>query len=279
MNLPWRVGRRRVSAVAHWQRCAWFGFALAVAAAVGSGTVAAQSPSLELVAANGFNEVMTERPKVSGQEVVGLVLGPRDGFLNLDRVLAVLPGNERSDTRPVELCVRITTRDARYYSLNAYRSPFARPQPAILQLQHRSQFKVALERYMAEDVAVKVMVKKPAPGISDRTPPGEDCDEESGDRLLAAAFGRTTPATLTVYLNVPSQGATLRLESGQPSSDLAATECVPIASGVNFAFTMRCELILSKSVAAGSYMITYQLRGLTSISRRRTVSVLLPNIP
>lgn len=216
--------------------------ALAVAGLLGAalsdvaGSSAASAQELQLV--GPFREVLADRAPVSGRVLVGIRLGSASGpFQPSDLRLGAQPSDGAS------LCVRVVTRDGRYYALNGY-TVASRSGPGTIPYRTR-----LLDGYDAADVAVRVVETN-------------DCHDDAEGRLLPTSTSRTPQdRELTVLLNPGRARASARL-TADPRDDVT---CDPPGEGPRTAFGAVCKLPVPDGAEAATLTVT--LRGATGPAR------------
>jgi hypothetical protein len=208
---------------------------VAAAAGLGFATEPVRAQELSL-ATKPLAEVFSDRAKVTGGVIVGLSTAATRVTFD-PGALFIASGIEAGD----QVCIRVTTRDGRYWSLNAY-GP-AKSSAVLPRFEYPTGFARDLASYRAEDIAIRAV----------RT---TDCHEDAEGALLPVAFDRAGAATeLVVLVNAGRSHARAKL-----GEDGTWTEC-ETPEGQRVAYTARCRLALGGRFHATSLHIA--LRGLT----------------
>lgn len=221
----------------------------------------AQQPTNRLKLASKFTENFTTSPKVSGEMLVGLHLGDTAGAYDAAALQVALP-TMPADTRAA--CVRVITRDARYWAANVYDVSGARP--GFVQVDNPTSFRDRLAGYPAVDVAVRATLG--------------DCDV-SGQELFMPVLvrGSPSPNRLTLALNTGTRRTSVKLTRNGQDLPLASV-CEPPPTGSKVAFTMVCGLELPAGMQAGQYGLVVSTVGLTGVQGPPFLtSVWLPDRP
>src|ERR1041384_112876 len=141
--------------------------ALAICAA-GPVQPRAQGGLVRLAEPSAFRESFVTNPRVSGRLVVGLHLGrSADPYRSDGLGVASL-----RDQAVKEICVRVTTQDARYWALNRY---IAMRGPGLGHLEAPTRYAKELAAYNASQVAVRIIA-------------AVDCNEDSDGPLVPAVL-------------------------------------------------------------------------------------------
>ncbi len=163
----------------------------------------------------------------SSHVVVGLHVGRGAGRFRLDDLAIALPRSVPAKT----FCVKLTSKDARYWSLNAYKG--ADGKTGLEKLETRSKFADDLaQKYKSDDFATRAIVSP-------------DCTEDSDGPLVAVMPpGAVAEDVLVVYVNAVGSRAGMRLLDKDGKS-LATGTCAPAARDSTIAFTEICEIPLA----------------------------------
>ena len=141
--------------------------------AAGAAEGRAQSGLVRLAEPSVFRESFVTNPRVSGRLIVGLHLGrSADPYRSDGLSVAGL-----RDQSVQQICVRVTTQDARYWALNRY---IAMRTPGLGRLEAPTRFAKELAAYNASQVAVRIIA-------------ANDCNEDSDGPLVPAVLPGTKP--------------------------------------------------------------------------------------
>jgi hypothetical protein len=212
---------------------------LAVAALVGVcvRALAASLQVLPLASPTAYNEsyapagesgtLTRSLKRGSNRLVVGLHLGHASGRFRLEELMALVPPQSAGKN----FCVKLTTRDARYWSLNLYRRGDAKN--ALWRLETHSKYAAELsQRYSAEDVAIRVFA-------------AADCQGEGEGPLVAAVPpGADTQDVLVLYLNAAGSRAAVKLLD-KDTKPIATATCALAPRDSAIAYSEICEIPLA----------------------------------
>jgi hypothetical protein len=199
---------------------------------------------LQLSDAKAFYETYLDGPvtqrggAVVGATVVGVRLaGPAAAFK--PEQIRVPLGH--GVARPESLCLRMLSRDGRYFARGQYRiAASAADAPRIT---FNSSYKDKLSAYQAADVAVSF------------TAGGKTCDERKPGQLFAAALD-VAEAPDKLVLQVRAGDARVRAQLGQNNKAIGEAVLCEKRSGPAIGFTHECALALPKPLAIGAYQLS-----------------------
>jgi hypothetical protein len=204
-----------------------------------SGKISAQGePVLQLADQTTYSESFTpvpqRAPPFGSRAIVGLHLGRGNGRFQIDQIAVSLPLN----TSEGRFCVRLSSADARYHSLNSYRQSNARD--LLPRIETRSRFRAELSRrFSSDEIQVKVV----------ETP---TCSEDANGVLVPAIPpGAQNRDLLRVFVNaVGSRPSIVLLDRGDTVVSEGVCSSAPLASVV--VYTDICEIPLTpRAISAG----------------------------
>ncbi len=163
----------------------------------------------------------------AARTIVGLHYGKPSGPLLLDEIGLNVP----KTAPPANLCVRVLTRDGRYWALNGY--VLQRAVEDRLKFETSSKFgKELRERFKAEDAVVKVIAAK-------------DCQETSSGALIPAIPPASQSLdTLNVFINATGSRVAARIMDAKAKT-LASGVCVQARSEI-ISYTAECRFPLDQ---------------------------------
>ena len=199
---------------------------------------------LQLTDAKAFYETFLDGPvtqrggAVVGASIVGLRLVPTSAVFQPEQIRVPLG---HGLVRPETLCLRMLSRDGRYFARGQYRTAgIAADTPRIA---FTSSYKDKLAAYQAGDVAVAFMAG------------AKTCDERKGGQLFAAALG-ATDAPEKLLLQVRAGDARIRAQLGQNNKPIGESVLCDKRNGPASGFTHECALALPKPLATGTYQLS-----------------------
>ncbi len=189
-----------------------------------------------------LNETFTGVPKTSGRMLVGLSIGPVEGNFAPENLRLLSASRDTG----ANLCVRVTTRDARYWALNEYDTSAGHQ--ANPRLAFETGYRKDLVDYDIESVAVRAVES-------------DDCTDTADGPLRPAIFDKpAVEPTLVALINAERGRLTAELLTpGKP----ARAECKTPAEGALTAFNKVCRFNLPKDLSNGRYDLVLANRGLT----------------
>jgi hypothetical protein len=207
-----------------------------------------QGPGVVALASPGaFQESFTPSgnrgfARASNRVVVGLHLGKAAGRLRLDDLAVSVP-----KTLAKGLCVKLTTRDARYWSLNGYKAPD--PKAGAARLETSSKFIEELAgRYRAEDAAIRA-VNTGA------------CNEDADGPLLAVRPpGAVAQDVLVAFVNAVGARSAAKIID-KDGKTLATGACSLAPRDSALAYTESCEFSVSGFKPAAGQKLQVTLVG------------------
>jgi hypothetical protein len=200
-------------------------------------TAAAEPVIVDATPPATFIESFDQSAKVSGAPLVGLRLG--SATLLRDNTALLGPPDATG-----KLCVRVTTKDGRYYADNTYVVEAA-PLESLIRLRPLSvKYPDILRGYASDQVAIRAFVSA-----------AEGCLPAQAVNLPVLDGPRTAAADLLVYANGKSQPARVALLDGDRS--LADAACTTAPDGANIAYDLVCALPTA-GIPAGT--LTLQLQ-------------------
>jgi hypothetical protein len=209
---------------------------------------AADAPLLPLASPNSFQESYSPTgtrsfQRASGRAIVGLQIGRGAGRFRLDDISIDEPAGASAKA----LCVKLTSKDARYWSLNAYRGPDGKA--AIARLETKSKFADDLaQRYRADDFASRAIA-------------AADCTEDTDGPLLAVTPpGAIARDVLVVHVNAVGARAAVKL-TDKAGKALATAACAQAPRDSTIAFTEICEIPLAGLRISGAARLQTTLAG------------------
>ena len=218
--------------------------AVALVAATSCGAPASDHELLPLISSDGeFKEDMPDIPRVSGHRLAGVHIGDGSGLFDPLRFRIALGAGVEG--HPV--CVRVSTRDGRYWALNPFGTKnVAAQNPAI---DFRTHLSDRLSDYDLSEFAVKAVVadtcKENASGpiVPARLGSGDDAlvlFVNAGNPLsVGAAFGNLPAVDEPVRCERPERSAMVsynfvcRLPIGQRSGEENVTVAIRDMNGVS----------------------------------------------
>jgi hypothetical protein len=194
----------------------------------------------------------------SSRLVVGVHLGRASGRFKVDDLAAAVPTQAPART----YCVKLTTRDARYWSLNGYLHPTTNT--VLWRLETRSKFAADLaQRYEAQDIAIRIYA-------------AADCyDDADGPLIAAIPPGAVDQNVLVLYLNAVGNRTAVRLLDREGKS-IASASCVVASRDNLVSYTEICELPLAGVNRAQAAKLQFTLIGAGAAKTPITADIELP---
>lgn len=235
----------------HWLFCS---MCIATSAMAASWPACAEE-LLSLLSPDGkFREEMPEAPRASGQRLLGIQFGDASG--DFDR--AAFRISVGAETIGSALCVKVTTRDGRYWSLNPFKTDGVAPgNPA---LDFRTDLGARLADYDMSDFAVRAVAQ-------------DDCNEDVSGDLVPALLSAAAKPMLTLMVNGGnplSVGA--RLIKGE--NLVSQAHCDRPSTGAMVGYNFICRLPTES--AEGTANIQIFIKDMNGISSVESYQVRLP---
>lgn len=237
---------------------------LSLALAVLAGAAAfADEAVLRLSAPDNYQETYAQSgarsfQRASGRVIVGMHLGHGAGRFRLDDVSIIGPAPATARN----LCVKLTSKDARYWSLNAYRGLSGKAE--FSRLETKSKFADELaQRYKADDFAVRAVAST-------------DCTEDTDGALIPVAPpGAVSRDALVVFVNAVGSRASVKL-TDKAGKQLAMGACAPAPRDSTIAFTEICDIPLAGLKLTGAARLSTTLVGPDASPTPIVTDILLP---
>lgn len=224
------------------------GSAVVLAAVIAAAASAAEEPLLQLSAPGAYQESYSPSgqrsfQRASSRIIVGLHIGHGAGRFRLDDVAVIEPAAVNAKA----LCVKLTSKDARYWSLNAYRGPDGKA--SFARLETKSKFADDLaQRYRADDFAARAIA---AP----------DCTEDTDGPLFPVEPpGAVARDALVVYVNAVGARAGIKL-TDKSGKQIAVGACAQAPRDSTIAFTETCDIPLAGVKVTGPARLSTTLVG------------------
>lgn len=229
-------------------------FLLVAASAMAAPTIVCAEDLLALQSGE-FREEMPEAPRASGQRLLGIQLGDASGLFDPSAFRIAL------GARPIDqpLCVKVTTRDGRYWSLNQFTT--AGVGAGIPALDFKTGLGERLAKYPMSEFAVRASAQA-------------GCDEDEIGTLVPAVLSNGENSTLTLMVNGGnplSVGARLS-HNDKPFSE---TRCERPTSGASVGFNFICRL--SANGLQGAAEVTLFLKDMSGSPINETYQIRLPS--
>ena len=216
----------------------------------------ADSDRLPLLSDSGrFVEEMPDNPRVSGQRLAGVHLGHGEGGASrFDPAQFRLALGDGVGGAPV--CVRITTRDGRYWSLNAFAT--AGTEARYPQIDFRTALGDRLSDYALADFAVRATALA-------------ECLDDGPGTILPATLAEAAADRLVFLVNA---GNPLSVGARYDAPPGAAVACRRPTSGVTTGYNFICELPLEDR--HGPVAVTIAVKDRNGLVLPETYTVQLP---
>jgi hypothetical protein len=226
-------------------RAGWFERRVAAAGCVALLQVApamCADQVLQLADDKSFYESYLDTPPVTRGRVVGATIV---GLRLQGATTAFRPGDLRialgRGTRPEILCLRVLSRDGRYFARAQYRTAgISDDEPRV---DFRSSYQDKLAAYGSGDIAVSVVGADKA------------CDERKAGQFLAATLERTD-APEGLVIQVRAGDARIRAQLGRNNAAIGAAVLCDKRAGPAIGFTHECAIALPKPLSPGVYQLS-----------------------
>lgn len=188
----------------------------------------------EIVADTGsFNESYDNAVPVSGSVIVGVQLGESDGNVLVKDTQIVF-------SNPVDVCVRVVTRDGRFSANNIYRvtTPLADAKSVRLSPITLNYAQV-LSNYKKDDTAISAFAARDG-----------SCQPSEAAYLPQLVNPQQPGKNLTILINSANRHCLLLLKNKQTQF-----RCQPISQGSKIAYDKKCQVAV-ESLSEGNNHFT-----------------------
>lgn len=209
-----------------WPMRRSFSIPVALALCIAVAPALAESDRLPLLSASGqFIEEMPDNPRVSGQRLAGVHLAHGEAQAGrFDPAQFRLALGDGVGGAPV--CVRITTRDGRYWSLNAFAT--AGTAARYPRIDFRTALRDRLSNYDLSDFAVRATAQ-------------EECRDDGVETILPAMLTEGPADRLVFLINA---GNPLSVGARYDAPPAVPMTCRRPGAGVTTGYNFICELPL-----------------------------------
>jgi hypothetical protein len=221
----------------------------------------AENDVLQLAAGTSLYEAYLESPPpltrgaTVGAAIIGIRLADESSSFNPEEIRAQL-GRER----PEQLCLKIISRDGRYFARARYRTEGVSAEAPRLAFQ--SSYGQKLESYGSSDIAVSLMAASKV------------CDERGNRAFVATALGpKSSRQRLLVQLRAGD--ARVRAQLGKDNVALGSPVLCEKTPAPAIAFTHQCALDLPAPLAPSTYQLSIGETGARGEINVKTYAVVL----